>query len=139
MSMKQNTAIKFCRYCSVNGVGCVLHHRRRANTPTRRTRRLPQPSKRNSLATETALLHAILVSALWGVSKENYRYQAFHVIYRQGAYEARYDAVLVMGQSGDQTLQALYARMIAEAERSKLAARQPGSSMKAGSDNRPNR
>jgi hypothetical protein len=49
------------------------------------------------------------------------RYQIHHVIYRQGAYEARYDAVLVMGQPGVQTLQALYASMIPDAERAKLA------------------
>lgn len=48
------------------------------------------------------------------------RYQIRHVIYRQGAYEARYDAVLVMGQPGAQSLQALYATMIPEAERGKL-------------------
>ena len=42
------------------------------------------------------------------------------MIYRQGAYEARYDAVLVMGQPGLQSLQALYASMIPEAERAKL-------------------
>ena len=42
------------------------------------------------------------------------------MIYRQGAYEARYDAVLVMGQPGLQSLQALYANMIPEAERTKL-------------------
>lgn len=42
------------------------------------------------------------------------------MIYRQGAYEARYDAVLVMGQPGVQSLQALYASMIPEAERTKL-------------------
>ena len=48
------------------------------------------------------------------------RYQIQQVIYRQGAYEARYDAVLVMGQPGLQSLQALYASMIPEAERAKL-------------------
>ena len=48
------------------------------------------------------------------------RYQIQQVIYRQGAYEARYDAVLVMGQPGLQSLQALYANMIPEAERTKL-------------------
>jgi hypothetical protein len=48
------------------------------------------------------------------------RFQIHHVIYRQGAYEARYDAVLVMGQPGSQSLQALYATMIPEPERAKL-------------------
>ena len=61
-----------------------------------------------------------LVRTLGG-DKGRLRYKIHQVVYRQGAYEARYDAVLVMGQSGDQTLQALYARMIPEAERSKLA------------------
>ncbi len=48
------------------------------------------------------------------------RYQVHHVIYRQGAYEARYDAVLVMGQPGAQSLLGLYASMIPEPERAKL-------------------
>ena len=55
-----------------------------------------------------------------GGEKGKLRYQIHQVIYRQGAYEARYDAVLVMGQSGAQSLQALYASMIPEAERAKL-------------------
>lgn len=56
-----------------------------------------------------------------GGDKGALRYQIHHVIYRQGAYEARYDAVLVMGQSGSESLKALYATMIPEAERTKLA------------------
>lgn len=60
-----------------------------------------------------------LVRTLGG-EKGRLRYQIHQVIYRQGAYEARYDAVLVMGQSGTETLQALYATMIPEAERAKL-------------------
>ncbi|WP_241776991.1 hypothetical protein [Acidovorax sp. Root275] len=55
-----------------------------------------------------------------GGDKGKLRYQIHQVIYRQGAYEARYDAVLVMGQPGVQSLQALYASMIPEAERTKL-------------------
>ncbi|RZJ62634.1 MAG: hypothetical protein EON49_01555 [Acidovorax sp.] len=55
-----------------------------------------------------------------GGDKGKLRYQIHQVIYRQGAYEARYDAVLVMGQPGLQSLQALYASMIPEAERTKL-------------------
>lgn len=49
------------------------------------------------------------------------RYQIHHVIYRQGAYEVRYDAVLVMGQPGDQSLLGLYATLIPEADRAGLA------------------
>lgn len=60
-----------------------------------------------------------LVRTLGG-DKGRLRYQIHHVIYRQGAYEARYDAVLVMGQPGAQSLQAIYASMIPEAERAKL-------------------
>lgn len=55
-----------------------------------------------------------------GGDKGKLRYQIHHVIHRQGAFEARYDAVLVMGQPGAQSLQALYASMIPEAERTKL-------------------
>jgi hypothetical protein len=60
-----------------------------------------------------------LVRTLGG-DKGKLRYQIHQVIYRQGAYEARYDAVLVMGQPGTQSLQSLYASMIPEAERAKL-------------------
>lgn len=56
-----------------------------------------------------------------GGDKGKLRYQIHHVIYRQGAYEARYDAVLVMGQAGSESLKALYATMVPEAERTKLA------------------
>lgn len=55
-----------------------------------------------------------------GGDKGALRYQINKVIYRQGAYEARYDAVLVMGQAGTQSLQTLYASMIPEAERTKI-------------------
>lgn len=48
------------------------------------------------------------------------RYQVRQVIYRQGAFEARYDAALHLGQPGAASLQALYATMIAQAERDKL-------------------
>lgn len=60
-----------------------------------------------------------LVRTLGG-DKGRLRYQVHQVIYRQGAYEARYDAVLVMGQPGTQSLQGLFAGMIPEAERAKL-------------------
>lgn len=60
-----------------------------------------------------------LVRTLGG-EKGRLRYQIHHVIWRQGAYEARYDAVLVMGQPGEQSLQALYTSMVPEAERAKL-------------------
>lgn len=70
-------------------------------------------SDRNSAAARE------LIRTLGG-DKGKLRFQIHHVIYRQGAYEARYDAVLVMGQSGAQSLQALYASMIPEAERTKL-------------------
>lgn len=72
-------------------------------------------SDRNSAAARD------LVRTLGG-DKGRLRYQIHQVIYRQGAYEARYDAVLVMGQPGAQSLQALYASMIPEAERTKLPA-----------------
>lgn len=57
-----------------------------------------------------------------GGDKGSLRYQVHHVIARPGgAFEARYDAVLVMGQPGSQSLQALYATMVPEPERAKLA------------------
>lgn len=56
-----------------------------------------------------------------GGDKGRLRYQIRHVIARPGgAFEARYDAVLVMGQPGQQSLQALYASMVPEPERAKL-------------------
>ena len=55
-----------------------------------------------------------------GGEKGRLRYQIHHVIWRQGAFEARYDAVLVMGQAGEQSLRALYTSMVPEAERAKL-------------------
>lgn len=55
-----------------------------------------------------------------GGAEGKLRYQVRDVIYRQGAYEARYDAVLVMGQAGEESLRTLYASMVPEAERSKL-------------------
>lgn len=55
-----------------------------------------------------------------GGDKGKLRYQIHQVIYRQGSYEARYDAVLVMGQPGVQSLEALYASMIPDAERAQL-------------------
>lgn len=56
-----------------------------------------------------------------GGDKGALRYQIHHVIARPGgAFEARYDAVLVMGQPGAQSLQSLYATMVPEPERAKL-------------------
>jgi len=48
------------------------------------------------------------------------RYQIKRVIFRQNAYEVHYDAALVMGQAGTQSLQTIYAQMIPESERAKL-------------------
>lgn len=70
-------------------------------------------SDRNSAAARE------LIRTLGG-DKGKLRFQIHHVIYRQGSYEARYDAVLVMGQPGAQSLQALYASMIPEPEHAKL-------------------
>ncbi|AVP58996.1 hypothetical protein C7H73_05600 [Pulveribacter suum] len=50
------------------------------------------------------------------------RYQVRQVIYRQGAFETRYDAALHLGQPGATSLQALYGTMIPQAERDKLPA-----------------
>ncbi|WP_423457814.1 hypothetical protein [Ottowia sp. VDI28] len=60
-----------------------------------------------------------LIQTLGG-EKGKLRYSIHQVIYRESAYEVHYDAVLVMGQPGEQSLQALYARMIPEEERAKL-------------------
>lgn len=62
-----------------------------------------------------------LVRTLGGETGE-LRYRVQHVLYRQGPFEARYDAVLHLGQPGAQSLQALYATMIPDAERAKLPA-----------------
>jgi len=60
-----------------------------------------------------------LIQALGG-EKGKLRYAIHQVIYRESAYEVHYDAVLVMGQAGEQSLEALYARMIPEEEKAKL-------------------
>ena len=62
-----------------------------------------------------------LVKTLGGEQGE-LRYRIQRVVYRQGAFEAQYDAVLHLGQPGAQSLAALYAGMIPEAERQKLKA-----------------
>lgn len=62
-----------------------------------------------------------LVKTLGG-DKGELRYRIQRVVYRQGAFEAQYDAVLHLGQPGAQSLTALYASMIPEAERQKLKA-----------------
>ena len=119
MSMKQNTAIQ----SAVIAASMVLA----ACSPSAQSEYSYPTDTQIGSALETqfagdrnSAAARDLVRTLGG-EQGKLRYQVHHVIYRQGAYEARYDAVLVMGQSGDQTLQALYARMIPEAERSKLA------------------
>ncbi len=62
-----------------------------------------------------------LVKTLGGEQGE-LRYRIQRVVYRQGAFEAQYDAVLHLGQPGAQSLAALYAGMIPDAERQKLKA-----------------
>lgn len=62
-----------------------------------------------------------LVRTLGGEGGE-LRYRVRHVLYRQGPFEARYDAVLHLGQPGARNLQQLYASMIPEAERTRLPA-----------------
>ncbi|QIL73427.1 hypothetical protein G7048_06605 [Diaphorobacter sp. HDW4B] len=61
-----------------------------------------------------------LIQSLGG-DKGKLRYTIHRVISRGGgSFEAHYDAVLVMGQPGEQSLQALYARMIPDDEKAKL-------------------
>jgi hypothetical protein len=56
-----------------------------------------------------------------GGDKGRLRYQINQVIARPGgAFEARYDAVLVMGQPGADSLRGLFATMVPEPERAKL-------------------
>lgn len=62
-----------------------------------------------------------LVRTLGGDGGE-LRYRVRQVLYRQGPFEARYDAVLHLGKPGAQNLQQLYAHMIPEAERTRLPA-----------------
>ncbi len=62
-----------------------------------------------------------LVRTLGG-EKGLLRYRVRHVLYLQGPFEARYDAVLQLGQPGTRSLQTLYGTMIPEADRQKLAA-----------------
>ncbi|RYF53406.1 MAG: hypothetical protein EOO27_26260 [Comamonadaceae bacterium] len=62
-----------------------------------------------------------LVKTLGG-EKGELRYRIQRVVYRQGAFEAHYDAVLHLGQPGAQSLTALYASMIPESDRLQLKA-----------------
>lgn len=62
-----------------------------------------------------------LVKTLGG-DKGELRYRIQRVVYRQGAFEAHYDAVLHLGQPGAQSLTSLYAGMIPEGERLQLKA-----------------
>lgn len=65
-------------------------------------------------AAARALVHSM------GGAEGKLKYKIQHVIYRQSAYEVHYDAALVMGQSGAQSLQSLYESMIPEEERKQL-------------------
>ncbi|WP_226858548.1 hypothetical protein [Diaphorobacter aerolatus] len=60
-----------------------------------------------------------LVRTLGG-EKGSLKFLIKDVIYRQGAYEVHYDAALVMGQAGTDSLKALYAGMVPEADRTRL-------------------
>jgi hypothetical protein len=62
-----------------------------------------------------------LIQTLGG-EKGQLDYKVRKVIYRQGAFEARYDVSLRMGQSGAESLQKLYATMIPKEEAAKLPA-----------------
>lgn len=58
-----------------------------------------------------------LIQSLGG--KRKLRYTMFHRVISRGDSSTHYDAVLVMGQPGEQSLQTLYARMIPDEEKSK--------------------
>ena len=70
-----------------------------------------------------------LIQSLGG-EKGKLRYTINRVISRGDSFETHYDAVLVMGQPGEQSLQTLYARMIPDEEKSKL----PDASLSTYSD-----
>lgn len=57
---------------------------------------------------------------LLGGEKGQLDYKVHDVIYRQGAFETRYDVSLRMGQGGAESLQKLYATMIPKEEAAKL-------------------
>ena len=57
---------------------------------------------------------------LLGGDKGQLDYKVHDVIYRQGAFETRYDVSLRMGQGGAESLQKLYATMIPKEEAAKL-------------------
>ncbi|RYF42251.1 MAG: hypothetical protein EOO27_45390 [Comamonadaceae bacterium] len=57
---------------------------------------------------------------LLGGEKGQLDYKVHQVIYRQGAFETRYDVSLRMGQGGAESLQKLYATMIPKEEAAKL-------------------
>ncbi|RZI91344.1 MAG: hypothetical protein EOP78_15540 [Variovorax sp.] len=57
---------------------------------------------------------------LLGGDKGQLDYKVHEVIYRQGAFETRYDVSLRMGQGGAESLQKLYATMIPKEEAAKL-------------------
>ena len=60
-----------------------------------------------------------LIQSLGG-EKGKLQFAIDQVIYREHAFEVHYNAVLKMGQSGEQSLLALYARMIPDEEKAKL-------------------
>ena len=65
-------------------------------------------------ATARDLVHSL------GGEKGDLKFLIKDVIYRDGAYEVHYDAALVMGQAGTDSLKTLYSGMVPEAERAKL-------------------
>ncbi|GAB2466515.1 hypothetical protein GCM10027082_17620 [Comamonas humi] len=73
------------------------------------------------LATDPNSAAALALIRTLGGEQGKLRYQIKRVVYRQGAYEVHYDAALHMGQAGTDSLKALYASMIPEAERGKLS------------------
>jgi len=60
-----------------------------------------------------------LIRSLGG-EKGSLDYRIKRVIWRQGAFEARYDVSLKMGQAGSASLQQLYATMVPKEEAAKL-------------------
>ncbi|WP_036595357.1 hypothetical protein [Ottowia thiooxydans] len=70
-----------------------------------------------------------LIQSLGG-EKGKLKYSIQQVIYREPAFEVHYDAALVMAQAGEQSLEALYSRMIPEEVRAKL----PNSTLAAYTD-----
>lgn len=57
---------------------------------------------------------------LLGGEQGRLEYKVHRVVYRQGAFEARYDVALHMGQDGAESLRQLYATMVPADEAAKL-------------------